>query len=184
LLLIGEPGIAKSVIAQSVCDWIEGAKILTIHCMPDLTKSETFGPQKLSSLMKDQYDRNLEGGAADVEILILEEVYRAGPGVLNSFLLLMNERIIKMGLVHKKCPLIFLMGVGNHWQPEGGEEAVRAFADRFELRNQVEAIQTDKGAHDLVQLPVVGQAKIKRGHTPNPKSKITLEELKQANRDI
>ena len=76
LLLVGGPGTAKSLVVETLRSWIVGARSLTIHCCKDTTRGVAFGPVKLTSLKQDKMERALEGGAADVEILILEEVNR------------------------------------------------------------------------------------------------------------
>lgn len=178
LLLVGPPGTAKSLVADTIREWITGAKRFVVHCCKDTTRNVAFGPIKLSAMREDRTERALTGGAADSHILILEEVFKAGPAVLDMFLLLMNERIYREGLVTTNSPLRFLLGVSNEWSPEGCEAALAAFFDRFLFRKGVIPIRSKKGIKDLVQLPANG--KMTRGHTPKLSTQITLEELDQA----
>src|SRR5262245_50250277 len=128
LLLVGPPGTAKSWIAKMLQKFIAGAKRFSLHCCKDTTRNASFGPVKISKLKNDVYERNLAGGIADAQIVIMEEVYRAGPAVLDMFLPLMNEREYIEGLAHAQALLKFLMGTSNTFCPDGCEDAVAAFS--------------------------------------------------------
>jgi MoxR-like ATPase len=182
LLLVGPPGTAKSLVVESVRQWIDGAKSLTVHCCKDTTRNVAFGPVKLSALKDDRTERALAGGAADVHVLILEEVFKAGPAVLDMFLMLMNERVYREGLVAAKAPLRLLLGVSNEWSPEGCETALAAFFDRFLLRRAVQPIRTQEGLRRLIALPVEGVA-TDRSHAPKLSTSISLEEIDRAHAD-
>lgn len=181
VLLIGAPGTAKSLVVETIRKWITNADSLTIHCCKDTTRNVTFGPIKLSSLKNDITERNLTGGAADTHILLLEECFKAGPAVLDMFLMMMNERIYKEGLVQKKCPLKLILGVSNEWSPEGCETALAAFFDRFLLRKEVSTIRSEGSFKRLVDLPM--QRGYKRSHEPSLNSSLTLQELDLAHKE-
>ncbi len=182
LLLVGPPGTAKSLVVDSIRRWIGSAKALTIHCCKDTSRNMAFGPVKLSALKEDKTERSLTGGAADCHLLILEEVFKAGPAVLDMFLMLMNERVYKEGLVSAKAPLKFLLGVSNEWSPEGCETALGAFFDRFLYRKEVLPIQTEVGINKLLSIPTPGKV-TKRDHSPRFSTTITLEEIDQAHQE-
>lgn len=137
-LLVGPPGTAKSMVVDAIAGWITGCqKPFVLHCCKDTTRSVAFGPLKLSAMKRDKTERDLTGGAADSQFIIMEEVFKSGPAVLDMFLLLMNERTYKEGLVEQKCPLKMMLGVSNEWAPEGCETALEAFSDRFLFRKPV-----------------------------------------------
>lgn len=180
LLLIGAPGTAKSLIAETLRKWIINTRALTIHCNKDTTRNVAFGPIKLSALKMDRVERALEGGAADAHILILEEVFKAGPAVLDMFLMLMNERVYKEGLVQTNAPLRFILGVSNEWSPEGCEVALGAFFDRFLIRKQVECIQSPDGIARLLMIPTAAYPHIARSHEPQLSTSVTLDDIDTA----
>ncbi len=182
-LLVGSPGTGKSMIAEVLSNWIEGSNRLTIHCCKDTTRNAAFGPVRLSALKEDRTDRNLQGGAADAHILVLEEVFKSGPAVLDMFLMLMNERVYREGLVQAKSPLRFLLGVSNEWSPEGCEAALAAFFDRFLFRRAVKPIRTKQGIVKLLRIPTMENG-FDRDHAPKLSTKITLEELDAANQQV
>lgn len=178
LLLVGPPGTAKSLVAESVRQWIDGARSLTIHCCKDTTRNVAFGPLKLSALKDDRTERALKGGAADVDVLILEEVFKAGPAVLDMFLMLMNERVYREGLVSSQTPLKFLLGVSNEWSPDGCEAALSAFFDRFLFRKAVRPVSRN-GIESLVGLPIDGEPP-PHDTTPQLSTTVTIKELETA----
>jgi MoxR-like ATPase len=179
LLMVGPPGTAKSLVVESIRKWISGAKSLTVHCCKDTTRAVAFGPTKLSAMKLDKTERALDGGAADVHVLIMEEVFKSGPAVLDMFLMLMNERVYREGLVSANAPLKLLLGVSNEWSPEGCETALAAFFDRFLFRKAVHAIRTQDGIKRLLKIPVAGEA-VDRSHDPKFTSYLNLAEVDQA----
>lgn len=175
VLMVGDPGTAKSALVRAIRLWIKGARDLEIHCCKDTSRTAAFGPVSLSALKQDKIERNLEGGAASVEFLVLEEVFKAGPAVLDMFIMLMNERIYREGIVTAECPLRFIMGASNEWSPEGCEAALSAFFDRFLLRRAVKPIQTKEGVQKLLwELPDEFE----------PSEHVTLEELDEAFEEV
>lgn len=182
-LLVGPPGSAKSLLVESIRKWIVNSKSLTIHCCKDTTRAVAFGPIKLTALQQDKCERNLEGGAADVHFLILEECFKAGPAVLDQFLMILNERVYREGLVQANTPLKMVLGVSNEWSPEGCEAALGAFFDRFLLRKAVESVKTNTGLSKLLALPVAGKS-VSRNHNPRFSQCLTLAELEQANQKV
>lgn len=183
-LLVGPPGTAKSLTVDSLQSSISGARKLTIHCCKDTTRTAAFGPVKRSAFLKDEAERNLSGGAADVHFLILEEVFKAGPAVLDMFLLLMQDRVYREGLMRADCPLLMLLGVSNEWSPEGCETALGAFFDRFLLRKSVRYIRGQKRRRQLAAIPVLGRPAPDRTHKPKFASPLTLEEVRKAQAQV
>jgi len=166
---------AKSLTVDAVRDWIGGARRFVLHCTKDTTRNVAFGPIKLSGLKEDRTERALEGGAADAHLLVLEEVFKAGPAVLDMFLMLLNERVYKEGLVSAAAPLRFALGVSNEWSPEGCEAALAAFFDRFLLRKEVRPVSGGAGRKALLARAVAGDP-----CRPAFPRQITLEELDRA----
>lgn len=179
LLLIGVPGTAKSLLAETLKSWITGTRSLTVHCSKDTSRNSVFGPVKLSALKNDKMDRVLEGGLADSHIVILEELFKAGPAVLDMFLMLLNERVYKEGLVSCKTPLRFVLGASNEWSPEGCETALAAFFDRFLFRKSVKPVSRNSGRRALLSRAVNNDP-----CKPKFKEKITLEEVDQAHKEV
>ena len=175
-LFVGPPGTAKSMVGEAVKDLIVGGKGCTIHCCKDTSRDAAFGPVKVSLLVKDIYERVLDGGAAGAHVLILEEVFKAGPAVLDMFLMLMNERVYKEGVFETKCPLRHILGVSNEWTPEGYEAGLGAFFDRFLFRKTVAYVNED-ARRTLFSRAVSGTS-----FKPHFAEKVTVAELDEAHK--
>lgn len=181
ILLVGVPGTAKSLIVETLRQWMDGASSLTIHCCKDTTRNVAFGPIKLSAMKEDRIERELSGGAADVEVLILEEVFKAGPAVLDMFLMLMNERVYREGLVAADAPLKLILGVSNEWSPEGCEAALAAFFDRFLFRKAVSPI-SPKGRRELLKRSTLNDPC--KAEFPHKLSALELERATKAAKEL
>lgn len=178
-LLVGPPGTAKSLVVDSIASWITGCqKPFTLHCCKDTTRSVAFGPLKLSAMKKDKTERDLTVGAANAEFIIMEEVFKSGPAVLDMFLMLMNERVYKEGIVEQKCPLKMMLGVSNEWSPEGCETALEAFSDRFLFRKPVSYVSW-AGRKKLMEKALNNES-----CRPIFTSNLTLEELETATKEV
>lgn len=117
VLFVGEPGVAKSLVADIAKEFVVGASRRVVHCCKDTTRAMAFGPIDVAAIKDGHQKRVLTGGAADAHILVLEEVFKAGPAVLDMFLLVMNERRYEEGVFSAKVPLKLLIGTSNEWSP-------------------------------------------------------------------
>lgn len=162
VLLLGQPGTAKSALANAVCESIDGAKcfgwLLTKFSTPD----EVFGPMSVQGLREDRYRRNVAGKLPEAHVSFLDETFKANSSILNALLTIVNERTYHND-VTMQCPLVTLVGASNE-MPES--EALDALYDRFMLRYWVEYI-SDRDA--LKSMLGNGE--------PKTTTKITLAEL-------
>ena len=131
-LLLGPPGTAKTQIAHAISSAFQTTffrRLITQYSTPD----EIIGPVDLFQYKeKGIFRRILEGKAADSQIVLLDEVFKGGPAILNSLLSLMEERILDNdGAVHH-APLISMLGASNELPNK--EDGLDAFHDRFNIR--------------------------------------------------
>jgi MoxR-like ATPase len=173
--LQGPPGTAKSMTIDLLMSWLcsRAFKAQLNRYMPP---EEILGQLSIVGLKKDEYRRILAGKAADCEILFLDEIFNASPALLNSLLLLLNERVIYNGSSIVQTPLKICVAASNQWPGEGAAaQELNALFDRFLFRKSVRPIASDRGMDTLLW-----------GNLPAPVVSTTLSEaeLKCAQADV
>ena len=158
VLLLGDPGEGKSMLARSFTEAIDGAsvfqKLLDKFTFPD----ECFGPIKLSAMKEDRCERNVAGYAPTAEIIFADEIFKSSSALLNCWLELMNERTFDNGGVKIKCPLRILVGASNEVPTSENGRELGAFFDRFLIRRTIKPV-SPAGLPRLLfeRLPKVGK---------------------------
>jgi MoxR-like ATPase len=140
LLLVGPPGTAKTAIINRYTELIDAKEfsyLLTRFTEP----SELFGPLDLAAFQKGTYHIRTEGMLPQAEIVFLDEVFQGSSAILNSLLTILNERMFFNGSQRQPVPLLCLIGASNN-VPD--DPSLRAFADRFILRLEVDKVEDDK----------------------------------------
>ena len=80
VLLIGTPGTAKSMLAESWARTINRAKYFSWQLHQFSTPEELFGPYSLSKLEKDEYTRITNGKLPDSNIAFIDEIFKCSHG--------------------------------------------------------------------------------------------------------
>ena len=130
LFIYGPPGTAKSALVQQMARRIEGQVfdyLLTRFTEPN----EIFGPFDIRELRDGNLVTNVEGMLPEATFVFLDELLNANSAILNSLLLVLNERVFRRGRETRKLPTLMVVGASNHL-PE--DEALGALFDRFLLR--------------------------------------------------
>lgn len=136
VVLIGPPGTAKSMLVREFSSAFQARRfelLFTRFTTPD----EVFGPFRLTALQNDRFSRNTVGRLPESEVAFLDEVFKAGGGVLNAMLAALNERVFHDDGTARPIPLRIAVGASNEL-PDG--EELSALWDRFLVRLQVEGI--------------------------------------------
>ena len=140
VLVVGPPGTAKSLLAQSLCGAIDGAVyfqwLLTRFTVPE----ELFGPVSLAELERDRYVRLTDGKLPRAHVVFLDEVFKASSAILNALLTLLNERKFHNGGRVEDAPLGTLFGASNELPDE---DELQALYDRFLVRVAVDYVEED-----------------------------------------
>jgi len=175
ILIIGQPGTAKSLLARAVCSCIKDARyferLLTKFSVPD----ELFGAVKLSSLKEDRFERQIEGHLPTAHIAFIDEIFKANSSILNALLSLINERIFYNNGTPIRCPLLTMIGASNELPQD---ENLSALYDRFILRYIVTYIRDDS---DFLRM-FNNQDIVK--YATNPPVQLTFDELKQLQSEV
>ena len=131
VLIIGPPGTAKSMLAEELCQRIEGASYFQWLLTKFTTPEEIFGAVSLKALEQDDYRRVTTHKLPEAHIAFLDEIFKANSSILNALLTLINERLFHNGRERIRVPLITLFGASNELPDE---EELTALYDRFMLR--------------------------------------------------
>ncbi|WNJ19287.1 AAA family ATPase [Pontibacter sp. G13] len=130
LFLLGPPGTAKSALVRALSERLNGQSfeyLLTRFTEPN----ELFGPFDIRKLREGELVTNTAGMLPEATLVFLDELLNANSAILNSLLMVLNERIFVRGQERKKLPVLMTVGASNHL-PE--DDALKALFDRFLLR--------------------------------------------------
>src|SRR3954466_16213511 len=113
VLLVGQPGCAKSLLLDSLLGWAGGTRfsiLLTKFSVPE----EVFGPVSLAGLKEDRYRRVTTGRLPEAAFAFVDEVFKASSAILNTLLKLLNERVYDAGEgVARPVPLKLCVAASN-----------------------------------------------------------------------
>jgi MoxR-like ATPase len=130
LFLLGPPGTAKSALVQDLGRRIDGPVfdyLLTRFTEPN----EIFGPFDIRRLRDGELTTNTEGMLPEAPLVFLDELLNANSAILNSLLMVLNERVFRRGRESRPLPTLMVVGASNHL-PE--DDALAALFDRFLIR--------------------------------------------------
>jgi MoxR-like ATPase len=138
LFLLGPPGTAKSALVQDLARRIDGRSfdyLLTRFTEPN----EIFGPFDIRKLREGELLTNTEGMLPEADFVFLDELLNANSAILNSLLLVLNERMFRRGRETRSLPTLMVVGASNHL-PE--DDALSALFDRFLIRVHCDNVDT------------------------------------------
>src|SRR5579862_1015971 len=96
LFLLGAPGTAKSALIYELGRRIQGKTfeyLLTRFTEPN----ELFGPFDIRRLREGELITNTEGMLPEASLIFLDELLNANSAILNSLLMVLNERVFRRG---------------------------------------------------------------------------------------
>ena len=70
----------------------------------------------------------------------MDELFNANSAILNSLLMVLNERVFKRGSETRKLPALMVVGASNNLPQD---EALEALYDRFLLRVHSDSVSPD-----------------------------------------
>lgn len=149
LILLGPPGVAKSMVARRVKAAFRQAKSFEYLMSRFSTPDEIFGPVSISKLKdSDKYERSIEGYLPSADVVFLDEIWKAGPAIQNTLLTVMNEKLFRNGDKEIHVPLKLLIAASNELPTQG--EGLEALWDRFIIRMECENIKQEKNFNAML----------------------------------
>lgn len=140
LLIVGEPGEGKSLLAERFFANFEGRLFkATLSKFSDETV--LFGSLNIEELKKGMLVYNYENSLLDCEFAFIDEIFDASDVLLRSMLSVLNEREFRRGQFYVKCNLITAVATANYTRIN---EITKAVVDRFLLYVETQKLSREE----------------------------------------
>jgi MoxR-like ATPase len=156
------PGTAKTVLARSIAQSVDGAVPSRIQCTPDLQPTDVTGLSIYNQKLKDF---EFQPGPIFANVLLVDEINRAMPKTQAALLEAMAEQQVTIDGVTRPLPSPFLLlATENPIEYEGTFPLPEAQLDRFFLKTslgypsldeELRIIDDQREHHPLVDLRAV-----------------------------
>ncbi len=182
MMMEGEPGIAKTMLATEFADRVEGDDFVFFKTQlsKGMVTDQILGPTSLRKLRnEDTYSFNTDKMLPKAHLGILDEVYRGPEMLLPTIMSILNERKFHNGNLIEHCPLITCVGTTNF---EVDSEELKAFHDRWLVNCHVHPLSSAEERITMLQRSLmprkprgatIGLSEIRALHTRREEVKVT-----------
>ena len=137
VILLGPPGVAKSMVARQLKCAFRGARNFEYLMSRFSTPDEIFGPVSIQKLKtSDTYERAVDGYLPTADVVFLDEIWKAGPAIQNTLLTVINEKLFRNGIREIELP--------------AKGEGLEALWDRFVIRIESRPIRQEKNFREML----------------------------------
>lgn len=170
----GEPGVAKSMLVNILCNHISDLNgdsfqyLLTKYTTPE----EISGIVDLKAFRDGTFRKITDRKLPEAKIGFIDETFNGSSAILNTLLEIINERKFDRGDEVITVPLISLFGASNNI-PHNSE--LRALADRLHFWHHVKPLQDVSNRAKLLTLSE---------EIAEPEATITLQDIYDAQQEV
>src|SRR3954453_3559023 len=124
MILLGPPGVAKSLMVDQFLSHIEGATLFS-HLLNKNTPPEAlFGPISMIGLKEDSFRRVTAGAPPEANLAFVDEIFKSNATNLNGMLKIINERKFENNGGMVDVPLWSMIGASNELPTHDREDLV------------------------------------------------------------
>jgi len=171
-------GVAKSLYANQIFSFFQGARTFSIQFCPDTTPDDLFGAYDIEKFKKGEVIHNIEGSIISKPFAFLDEFMDGNDKLLRTLLGVLLERRFIAGNQVEEALLHTAIATSNYMRVS---ETTEALLDRFLYKS---FINPAKDMYSLLRIDQVYNRNAGQVKKPDPSRQIDLRELTAIKRII